>query len=297
MAGKRNTQEYTKPINEVLNYILKHLKGDLSLEKLAAIANYSPFHFQRIFKQVVGESPKQYIIRVKLESAAHFLNIHKTKSITEISIDCGFSSPSAFARAFKNYFGVSAEESRSIPPKDKINFFKSDSYFKELLSFEGTKGINRTDRNSIQVVVKKIDSIHGVFTNTTFENETKIMNAFRKSIQVSETSEVDVTTSAFIGILYPHQDLYRALVTFNPVLEVSKKVNTTEIKAGRYATFYLKGNLKVTFGAIRLFSDNWLPNSGYRIADICGFEMFSENPVDKPYNKIEREVYIPIEPL
>lgn len=296
MASKRSTQEYSKQINEVLNYILKHLNGDLSLEKLAGIANYSPFHFQRIFKEVVGESPKQYIIRVRLESAAHFLNIHKTKSITEISIDCGFSSPSAFARAFKNYFGVSAEESRSIPLKDKINFFKSDSYFKELLSFDVSKKLNRNDRNSIQVIVKKINSIHGVFTNTTFDNENKIMNAFRKSNQVSETNEIDLTNSKFIGILYPHQDLYRALVTFNPVLEVSKKINVTEIKSGRYATFYLKGNIKITFEAIRLFSDNWLPDSGYRIADICGFELFSENPIHKPYDKIEREVYIPIEP-
>lgn len=297
MASKRNTQEYSKQINEVLNYILKHLKGDLSLEKLADIANYSPFHFQRIFKEVIGESPKQYIIRVRLESAAHFLNIHKTKSITEISIDCGFSSPSAFARAFKNYFGVSAEESRSIPLKDKIKFFKSDSYFRELLSFDGSKKINKNEKKSIQIIVKKINSIHGVFTNTTFESENKIINAFRKSNQVSETNEIDITDSKFIGIMYPHQDLYRALVTFNPVLEISKKVNVTEIKSGRYATFYLIGSVKVTFEAMRLFSDNWLPNSGYRIADICGFEIFSENPIQKPYDKIEREVYIPIEPL
>lgn len=297
MAGKRNTQEYSKQINAVLNYILENLNGDLSLEKLAGIANYSPFHFQKIFKQVVGESPKQYIIRTKLESAAHFLNIHQTKSITEIAIDSGFSSPSAFARAFKNYFGVTAEESRSMPSKDKINFFKSDSYFRELLSFQDPKKLNPAGGKEIQVVVKKTDSIHAFFTNTTFENETKIRNAFRKSIQVAETSDGDIANLKFIGILYPHQDLYRALVTFNPVLEVSKKVNTTEIKSGRYATFYLKGTLKMTFATMRLFSDNWLPNSGYRIADICGFEILSQNPVEVQYSEIEREIYIPIEPI
>ena len=297
MAGKRNSQEYSKQINEVLNYILKHLQGDLSLEKLASVANYSPFHFQKIFKQVVGESPKQYIIRTKLESAAHFLNIHKTKSITEISIDCGFSSPSAFARAFKNYFGVSAEESRNIPLKDKIKFFKSEGYFKELLNFQGSKKMNQKDRSPIQVVVKKIDSIHGIFTNTTFENENEIIHSFRKSIQVSETNDMDLAYSKFIGIIYPHQDLYRALVTFNPILEISKKINTTEIKSGRYATFYLKGSMKITFEAMRLFNDNWLPNSGYRIADICGFEIFSESPIGAKYHEIEREIHIPIEPI
>lgn len=297
MVSKRNTQEYSKQINEVLNYVLNHLKEDLSLEKLAGIANYSPFHFQKIFKQAVGETPKQYIIRARLESAEHFLNIHKTKSITEISIDCGFSSPSAFARAFKNYFGVSAEESRSIPLKDKIKFFKSDSYFRDFLNFQESKKINPNDKKSIQVVVKKINSIHGVFTNATLENETKIINSFRKSIQVSETNDVDLTNSKFIGIIYPHQDLYRSLVTFNPILEISKKINVTEIKSGRYATFHLRGSMKVTFEAMRLFNDNWLPDSGYRIADICGFEILSENPVGLLYHEIEREMHIPIEPI
>jgi AraC family transcriptional regulator len=298
MAGKRNTQEYSKQINEVLNYILEHLKDDLSLEKLAGIANYSPFHFQKIFKQVVGESPKQYIMRAKLESAEHFINIHKTKSITEISIDCGFSSPSAFARAFKKYFGVSAIESRNMPLEDKMKFFKSDSYFREFLKFQDAKKINPDDRSPIQIVVKKIDSIHGFFTNTSLESEDKIRNAFRKSIQVSETNDFfDSANSMFIGILYPHRDLYRALVTFNPVLEVSKKINTTEIKSGRYATFKLRGTVKMTFEAMRLFNDHWLPNSGYRIADICGFEILSGNPVDSPYHEIERELYIPIEPI
>lgn len=297
MAGKKNTQEYGKQINEVLNYILKHLKGDLSLEKLASIANYSPFHFQKIFKQVVGESPKQYIIRTRLESAAHFLDIHKTKSITEISIDCGFSSPSAFARAFKNYFGVSAEESRNVPLKDKIKFFKSAGYFKELLNFQGSKKINQNDKSSIQVVVKKINSIHGVFTNTSMEDQNKIITSFRKSVQVAETNDIDIAHSKFIGIIYPHQDLYRALVTFNPILEISKKINITEIKSGRYATFNLRGSIKMTFEAMRLFHDNWLPNSGYRIADICGFEILSESPVGSQYHEIEREIHIPIEPI
>ncbi len=56
-----------------MNFIFKNLKEELSLEKLASTANYSAFHFQKIFKQVIGESPKQYIIRLRLENAAHSL--------------------------------------------------------------------------------------------------------------------------------------------------------------------------------------------------------------------------------
>lgn len=296
MNGKTNTLEYTKQINEVLNYIFKNLKGDLSLEKLADVANYSPFHFQRIFKQVVGESPKQYIIRTKLESSVGFLFIHKTKSITEIAMDCGFSSLSAFSRSFKDYFGMSAEELRGIDIKDRIKLLKSEGYVKELLKHEASTSEFRSDKNSIQIIVKKINSIHGIFTNTSLKSD-KIISSFRKSIQVAETNDIDISNSNFIGIIYPHQDLYRALITYHPNLELSKKINNTEIKSGRYASFKINGDMETMFEGFKYFNENWLPHSGYRMADLCGFEILSQNPIGKAYHEIEREIYIPIEPI
>lgn len=101
--------------------MLKNLNEELTLQKLAGIANYSPFHFQKIFKQEIGESPKQYIIRMRLENAAHSLFVYRHRSITEIALDSGFASNATFARAFKNYFGFSAEEFRKLSPKEKVN--------------------------------------------------------------------------------------------------------------------------------------------------------------------------------
>lgn len=101
MFKKELPNEYIKKTNEVINFILSNLAEDLSLEKLAKLANYSPFHFQKIFKLVIGETPKQYIIRMRLQTAAHSLVVHHEKSITEIALNSGFSSSATFARAFK----------------------------------------------------------------------------------------------------------------------------------------------------------------------------------------------------
>lgn len=59
-----------EPINKILHYIQQHFNEPLNLNSLAAQANYSPFHFHRLFKQQVGEAPKQYILRLRLERAA-----------------------------------------------------------------------------------------------------------------------------------------------------------------------------------------------------------------------------------
>jgi len=51
-------KEYSKSINAVTHFIQNNLNDNLSLKNLSLVANYSPFHFQRIFKQVTGEVPQ-----------------------------------------------------------------------------------------------------------------------------------------------------------------------------------------------------------------------------------------------
>ncbi len=69
--GNHKEKEYYARIRKVLAYIQEHLAEDLSLEKLSGIAFFSPFHFQKIFSHYIGESPKQYIMRLRLERTAH----------------------------------------------------------------------------------------------------------------------------------------------------------------------------------------------------------------------------------
>ena len=287
------TENYNSQLNEVINYILLHLKDDLSLEKLAGIANYSPFHFQKIFKQITGTTPKQFVIKAKLEHAG-FLIMHQNKPVTEIAIDCGFSSLSVFSRSFRNYFGLSAEDLRNIPGGERIKFFKTGSFIKELLNRQAVGDAFKNNNHPI-IAVKKISAFRGISTNTSLQDR-KIINAFRKSVQLTEATDTDISRCHFMGIIYPHQNLYRALVTLNLVADIIKKENLAEIKPGRYAAFKVKGQIGETFSAIHFFYGHWLPHSGYRVADTCVFEMLSQNPIGKPYGEIEREVYIPIEP-
>ncbi|MBT8338578.1 MAG: helix-turn-helix transcriptional regulator, partial [Desulfatitalea sp.] len=86
------------------DYVESHLDDDLTLSSLARVAHFSPFHFHRIFSAVVGESLNRFIQRVRVEKAASQLLLNPKKSITEIALDCGFSSAATFARAFREAF-------------------------------------------------------------------------------------------------------------------------------------------------------------------------------------------------
>ena len=85
-----NKQEYQLRINKVTDYIHNHIDQPLSLQKMAGIACFSPFHFHRVFTILTGETPTDYIKRTRIEKAALLLKRNKELSATEIARLCGF---------------------------------------------------------------------------------------------------------------------------------------------------------------------------------------------------------------
>ena len=104
--------EYAARFNRVVDHIQAHLAEPMDLETLAAVACFSPFHFHRLFHGWMGETIHGFIQRLRLERAAAQLVYNPRKPITEVALDCGFSSSATFARAFKAFHGLSASELR-----------------------------------------------------------------------------------------------------------------------------------------------------------------------------------------
>ena len=98
---------YDSRINRVIDYIDRNLDRKLTLDELATVASFSKYHFHRIFHGVIGESLFQFIQRVRLEKAAFFLSARPDMSITENTIECGFSGSSSFSKSFHAFFGCS----------------------------------------------------------------------------------------------------------------------------------------------------------------------------------------------
>ncbi len=104
---------HARRIEAVLDHIQQHLSDDLSLEALAEHAAISPFHFHRLFQAWTGETLNRCVRRLRLESAAGRLRHCPAEKITVISLNCGFASPEAFARAFREHFGMTPSQWRA----------------------------------------------------------------------------------------------------------------------------------------------------------------------------------------
>jgi AraC-like DNA-binding protein len=113
-------QDHIDRINKVVRYIDREIATNMSLSELADLACFSPFHFQRIFKSMLGETPKQYIKRLRLEEAARIIAFYPELSILEVALRIGFQSLEAFSRAFKDYYSYSPDHYRKAGEIERI---------------------------------------------------------------------------------------------------------------------------------------------------------------------------------
>src|SRR5271168_3105832 len=123
--------EYTQRINRVIDYLRGNLDRQVKLKELARVACLSEFHFHRIFGAVSGETLNNFTNRLRLEKAARLLR-YSDQSVTDIALDCGFSSSATFSRAFRSGYANSPSQFRKSGEikKSKIckELFPEDEY-------------------------------------------------------------------------------------------------------------------------------------------------------------------------
>ncbi|MEM6451764.1 MAG: helix-turn-helix transcriptional regulator [Cyanobacteria bacterium P01_D01_bin.105] len=98
---------------EVLDYIDAYLDREITLADLAKLVGMSQFHFGRLFKQSLGLSPYQYLLRQRVERAKQLLR-QTDSSVAEIALECGFNSHSHLGRKFRQLTGVTPKAYRAM---------------------------------------------------------------------------------------------------------------------------------------------------------------------------------------
>lgn len=158
--------EKVKAVQNMQDYINEHINEPISLYSLSQAAGYSPWHSAKLFKELTGKAPFEYIRSLRLSQAAMQLRDEKVK-VVDIAFDFVFDSHEGFTRAFAKEFGITPRKYSISPPP--INLFRAypvRDYYQYLLSREGkneteTKVTPRTvfvqlvDRPSRKLILKR----------------------------------------------------------------------------------------------------------------------------------------------
>jgi len=96
---------YVARVDRAIDHIIRNLAEPLRLDEVSRAAGFSPFHFHRVFKNLVGETVNEFVKRQRLERALHLMSHGRNYTLTNVALACGFSSSSDFSRSFRQRYG------------------------------------------------------------------------------------------------------------------------------------------------------------------------------------------------
>jgi AraC family transcriptional regulator len=105
--------EHIKAVTKAIEFMKQNIDEELTSEKLAEVAGYSPCHFSRVFKEVTGVSPRYYLSALRIERGKELLIGSSSNSILKTLLQLGFQSMGTFSAKFKQYVGLSPKQFQS----------------------------------------------------------------------------------------------------------------------------------------------------------------------------------------
>ncbi len=288
----RSKQIYKSRVDAAIIFINEHLADDLNLEHVAQAAHFSPFHFHRIFTVTIGETPHEFINRVRLERAANMLVKMESLSITEIALACGFSSSATFARSFKKHFGVTASAYRERGAG--LSAPRPAAYDRES---EPTATLDVEIKTMPRFHVAYVSSLEGY-------GHDLIREAWEKLCRWADARDLITPEAKMLGISFDDpwitpQDKcrYYACITVPKGVIFDHTVGLMDIEGGKYAVGRLVGQPREIQLAFRFFYGDWLLDSGYQPADLPCYELYYATPGADPAGNYVVDICIPVTPL
>ena len=302
--------EYERRINRALEYIQNNLDGDLSLEAVSRAAAFSPYHFHRIFRALAGQTIREYVQRRRLNRAARRLVFDLRASITDIALDCGFSSSSAFARSFKDSFGVSASTFRrnrgDLNSKKCKEVSKNGKDTVSGLMHDGGRQPqpSKERRIKMKVEVKEMPEYRVVYVRHMGGYEYEgISETWGRLCKWAGPRGLLGPETVAIGVSHddpkitpPDKCRYDACIAVGPGVEGEGEVGATTLPAGKYAVMRYEGKAGGIEGAYHSLYGEWLPESGYQPGDSPCYEVYRNDP-DKSGGFFIMDICVPVKPL
>jgi AraC family transcriptional regulator len=253
-------QNYRRRIARVIEAIIVDPAAPHSVESLAALAHFSPFHFHRIYRALTGESVAATVRRVRLVQAANRLK-DGGASVTEAAIDAGYDSTQSFARAFRDLTGLSPT------------------------GFQAQQQALTVDRPAVTIVEWPATTIFALRHDGPI---TTIPHCYRRLQRWAVEHGLCWSELPRIGIGYgdPEQDEgfhYLAGLMLSAGFTDADGLERHELPGGRYGTYRLIGSHTLIAPTFQALFGGWLPQSGLEPDDRPALELYHQPTADSAH--------------
>jgi AraC family transcriptional regulator len=289
---------YVRAVQAAIEHIARHLDDALELEALARLACLSPFHFHRVFRGMVGETPLELARRLRLERAAWRLRDQR-RAVTEIAFDAGYETHEAFTRAFRAAYSTSPRGFRlRTYPRTEIAaacgvHFSDDGVIPAFVPRD-------SGGTTMEVEIKDMPELRvGAVRHIGPYNQ--IPKAFERLGAIAGPSGLLRQASDMIAIYHDDpestpQDQLRsdAAVVVAEGIGLPEGLVEQHIAGGRYARTVHVGPYEQLGDVWARFLGEWIPASGNRIGDGVSYEIYTNTPEQVPKKELRTELYVPL---
>jgi len=249
--------------------------ADLTIAMLAEHAGMSDKHFQRCFKRVLGESPKSYIRRLRLQIAAYLLK-WSDASIVRLAMGAGFKSHAGFTKAFTKLYGVSPLQFRNAT--DLTPFLKFPRKDPKDFDLEAARS------TQLAVRIKNVPDAQRLAVMRYIGPTSKMATIWLKMIDWAKRRGLLNKETVFLGLHNDYWDTfaedkyrYDAAIVVPDDFDFDDEVNTVLLPGGPVAMTEFRGSVADADRAWSRFADQWLPASGYQFRMNLAYDRY---PVD-----------------
>lgn len=306
-------------INRTIDYIQAHYAEDLSLEKLASIACFSKFHFHRLFRAVVGETLNDYVQRIRLEKSVRRLTSDRTKSITDIALECGFSGSQNFARLFKSHYGVTPSvirreyhweewknKMRRLKGREKAELPPAEAHLYDIYRNKRKLSLEKIldERPVTRVKIVDMPDLRVAYVRSIGPYTTeRLLPAFNQLMKWAAPRGFMNDDAKMLGVWnnpgsVPEDKLiHDACITIPDSVSADKWVDVQILPGGKYAIHHLAIRADQTEAAWLSFVLNWLTFSDYQPDDRPMYQIYYKAPENDPSCLRVLDLCMPVKPL
>ena len=287
--------DYKRRMLRVLVHIQQHLDEPLPLDELAGVACFSPYHFHRLFKGMVGEPVQEYVRRLRLERAAQRLKLSRA-SVLDIALDAGYESHEAFSRSFRTAFGLPPSQFR-LARGAELALVPSGIHYHEPFS----KRFRTLSRGgNMNVEIKTLKPMRVAFMRHTgpYSEVGKVWELF---LTVMGKDGYLGGNPMMLGICHDDPEVtpkerirYDACLAVDEDFAPSGEIGVQTVAGGEYAVTTHTGPYNQLGKTYAEFLGQWLPRSGRELCNAPCFEVYVNDPYGTPADELMTDIYAPL---
>jgi AraC family transcriptional regulator len=296
---------YELAVQRAVERVVESLDGALDLQALARGIGLSPFHFHRIFRGLIGETPLELHRRLRLERAAWSL-LADDAPVTQIAFTAGYETHESFTRAFGLHYGCSPSDFRqSRDGQGAARPFRIPLGARSGVHFEPQRTAPPrihfiSGDSAMHVEIKHLQELR-VASLRHIGPYNRISEACARLGEIATAAGIVDDSTLLLAIYHddpettPAAELHsEAAIRVSPDARIPAELGERRIAAGRYAVTTHLGPYEQLGDVWPRFLGEWLPRSGERMSDGVSFEIYRNTPAEVPPPELRTELYIPL---